>query len=487
MCGIAGFSLSPNVHINSKRLAKSLLLAIEYRGLDATGFAYLDSTGAFQVHKKDVAASDFVKRRLCLPKRSRTAIFHTRFATQGDPFWNENNHPIATGTVVGVHNGHINNDDSIFRSIETLMGVKDIRVGTVDSEAAFAALGWTNEPVCEILESLQGAASLAWLDMQSENPETLHLARVSSSPLIVGETMDGSVVFASTEDAVITACAEVGLDIIKLREIPEGEYFEVLYGFIDNVKHFDVPVSKWANYRYKAARNTAMGFEADLDDYAWDGKQWDARTAGSTPPQGKLVVVNTMGSTLDARLAAEEPEVGDNDDMRYEDWLRENNAELDRLEQKDALKDDARFASFCEQRWLHAGYLTDPMLPVPKYESTAMYLADDLNVQREAAIETWGAGLSCQTELARTTACETLKAGVRAGDPVTIELNGCRCEGNIMHTPQSFPGGWYIIRAFVFNEKRPRNHETVFVARQHYEFQVAGAYPLTPRQKELTK
>lgn len=475
MCGIAGFSLSPNANVNSKRLARSLLLSIENRGFDATGFAYLDSTGAFQVHKKDVAASDFVKKRLCLPRKARTAIMHTRFATQGDPFWNDNNHPIATGTVVGVHNGHISNDDALFRDVEELLGLKDIRIGSVDSEAAFAVLGWTNEPVTDVLEALHGTAALAWLDVRTANPETLHLARVSSSPLIVGETYDGSVIFASTQQAVVDACMTVGLDLIKLRDIPEGEYLQVLYGDIENVVHFKPPYSQWE--AWSARRRTPRGMAFEMDDYEY----------GETPPVGKVTYITSPGSGVtDARLAAEEPDFGseDADDVRYGEWLRLNSAELDRLEAKD-LKDDERFESFCAQRWLHAGYLTDPQLPVPTHDSTAMYLADDLNVARETAIEEWASQLNVSNEDVRRTTCVTLKAGVRPGDDVVTELNGCRCEGQIIHTPQTFPLGWYTIRVLLFNEKRDNNREAVYVVRKHFEFQLANVSHTITAPKEL--
>src|SRR5258708_7551026 len=107
MCGIAGASLSPNAQVNARRIAKAMLLSIESRGRDATGFAFRDVNGEFQIHKADIDATLFVKHRLCLPRNTRTWISHTRFATQGEPTFNENNHPILAGSVVGVHNGHV--------------------------------------------------------------------------------------------------------------------------------------------------------------------------------------------------------------------------------------------------------------------------------------------------------------------------------------------------------------------------------------------
>lgn len=41
---------------------------------------------------------------------------NTRDMTKGDPSNNYNSHPIVAGRIIGVHNGHIYNDDNLFRS-----------------------------------------------------------------------------------------------------------------------------------------------------------------------------------------------------------------------------------------------------------------------------------------------------------------------------------------------------------------------------------
>ncbi|MGB8213275.1 MAG: hypothetical protein WCE68_06925, partial [Anaerolineales bacterium] len=59
---------------------------------------------------------------------------HTRKATKGDPAFPANNHPLLAGAVIGVHNGHINNDDELFARYHYP------RKAHVDSEIIFRIL-----------------------------------------------------------------------------------------------------------------------------------------------------------------------------------------------------------------------------------------------------------------------------------------------------------------------------------------------------------
>jgi predicted glutamine amidotransferase len=81
------------------------------------------------------------------------AIGHCRWKTQGDEYDNLNNHPICVpakgASIVGVHNGCVDNDHILFRDIPIE------RDGLVDSEAIFKVLhylGMGSEPSLEILD-----------------------------------------------------------------------------------------------------------------------------------------------------------------------------------------------------------------------------------------------------------------------------------------------------------------------------------------------
>jgi hypothetical protein len=240
MCGISGFSLNPNDTsiTNSRTLAGKLLLGIEHRGRDATGACWINPNGGREVQKHAVTATAFV-RNLSMWKRTNDAILHTRMWTQGSPENNDNNHPIVVGPVVGVHNGGIWNDNTIFNDMRA-----DIdRIAEVDSEAAFAAIAYgigrlpQANNLMDCLEQIEGTAALAWYD-EDDDKHTLHLARVYGSPLVIAQNNFGSLFFASTEETIKEALKDVQCDIVFLETAVEGSYFEVREGRITATDKF---------------------------------------------------------------------------------------------------------------------------------------------------------------------------------------------------------------------------------------------------------
>lgn len=236
MCGLAGYSLGERVRtVDTDALVRALLLGIEPRGRDATGYAFHDGDDIW-IHKDKYRASDFVEA--VDTHGARAAIAHTRAATKGTHTKNVNNHPIDAHGLVGVHNGVIYNDDEIFDLLDAE------RYGLVDSEAAFALLYrydllGADEPH-EVLPLLEGSAALAWID-PADPPGVLHLARVASSPLVVAQTKMGSLLFASTKQAINEAALRVGFRVRYVNDIPEGSYLRVKDGRITDVRRFDVP------------------------------------------------------------------------------------------------------------------------------------------------------------------------------------------------------------------------------------------------------
>jgi glucosamine 6-phosphate synthetase-like amidotransferase/phosphosugar isomerase protein len=114
MCGIAGFTIAPGVALERTALARLLLAGIAERGTDATGYGYHAADGAVQVHKESLRLREFVEH-VAVPEGAGEAIFHVRGYTKGVPSVNDNNHPVRYGRTVVVHNGHLDNDDALFR------------------------------------------------------------------------------------------------------------------------------------------------------------------------------------------------------------------------------------------------------------------------------------------------------------------------------------------------------------------------------------
>jgi glucosamine 6-phosphate synthetase-like amidotransferase/phosphosugar isomerase protein len=242
MCGIAGFSLSVTAqHVDANRLTRALLLGIEHRGRDATGVAWHGVTeadaGEVWIHKHNVRASEFVGSLEL--DGARAAIGHTRFSTKGTPESPANNHPVEHDGIVLAHNGVIFNDDEVFAGLGS-----PERYGQVDSEAAAALIARAQDalgaPFYECLSLLEGSAALAWLKVNDE-PGTLHLARVASSPLVVAQTRLGSLLYASTRQALLEAAVKSGFRIHYINDIPEGSYLRVVNGRICEVRRFDKP------------------------------------------------------------------------------------------------------------------------------------------------------------------------------------------------------------------------------------------------------
>lgn len=253
MCGIAGFCLNAEDHIDARKLSQALLSQIVSRGRDATGAAwYNGKRNEVRYTKAAYSANTFIKTRLPLmPSGVKNVILHTRFATQGDKAFTENNHPIVIDNLVGVHNGHISNDDAILARYP-----EHKRLGQVDSEAAFVMAKYDESPL-EAFTSIQGRAALAWID--GDRGRELNLARVTDSPLCVAQTPKGSTIFASTKPLLERAMKEAGLQIEWMSELNEYEYMKIRNGAIMEYTDFK---PSWA----KDWKTTPWTWNDDLSD-----------------------------------------------------------------------------------------------------------------------------------------------------------------------------------------------------------------------------
>ena len=213
MCGIAGYSLSARSGVDRTLAAQALLAGIAERGADAVGYAYRRGEGPVTIHKQRSGASALLED-VIVPSSTSEALIHVRDYTKGHPSVEANNHPIRHGTVVGVHNGIIHNDEELmaehgFERAEPEM--------TVDSEAIFA-LAEAHDGHPRALEQLRGSMATAWLD--ERRARTIFLARGVGRPLWVGTGRE-EVLFASTKGALEVAERFLRLKLRK-REVSEG-------------------------------------------------------------------------------------------------------------------------------------------------------------------------------------------------------------------------------------------------------------------------
>jgi glutamine---fructose-6-phosphate transaminase (isomerizing) len=220
MCGIAGYSLAPDSTVDRTVAARSLLAGIAERGADAVGFAYR-SDRAVTVHKQRTGASALLDQ-IEVPQNATQLLVHVRDYTKGHPRIAGNNHPIRHGTVVGVHNGIIVNDDFLFERYEIERA--DLRM-TVDSEIIFALAERSRGRTARALEELVGSMASAWLD--EARPELL-LARGMGRPLWIGTGPQG-LLFGSTRHSLELVERYAPLRLRK-RELQEGTVIAVRDG-----------------------------------------------------------------------------------------------------------------------------------------------------------------------------------------------------------------------------------------------------------------
>ena len=229
MCGIAGYSLSPDSPIERTLAAQALLAGIAERGADAVGYAYREPGGPVRITKLRGGASGLLEDVDLTPEATH-ALIHVRDHTKGRPEIDANNHPIRHGRVVGIHNGVVENDDALLA--EYGINRHDPEM-TVDSEAIFALMEHRRHDV-RALRELRGAMAAAWVDERDD--ASLYLARGLARPLWIGQS-EGALFFASTKRALAVVQAATRARL-ALSEVREGRLLRVVDGDVARRRRF---------------------------------------------------------------------------------------------------------------------------------------------------------------------------------------------------------------------------------------------------------
>jgi glucosamine 6-phosphate synthetase-like amidotransferase/phosphosugar isomerase protein len=230
LCGIAGYSLALDSTVERTVAARALLTGIAERGADAVGYAYRCPGGSIAVHKQRSGATALLER-IGVPEEATKLLVHVRDYTKGHPSLAANNHPVRHGSVVGVHNGIIENDDELFERRRIARAEPGM---TVDSEIIFALAELSRGQTADALEQLYGSMATAWLD---EGRPELVLARGVGRPLWIGHTKR-ELFFASTRVALELVESYVGMKLRK-SELPEGTVVAVEGGTIVTRESFE--------------------------------------------------------------------------------------------------------------------------------------------------------------------------------------------------------------------------------------------------------
>ena len=214
MCGIIGYN-------GTKKCVPRLigaLEALEYRGYDSAGIAYIEN-GNVKI-SKEVGKIKNLKEIVDMNTNSTIGIGHTRWATHGG-VTKDNAHPHKIGKITLVHNGIIENYVDIKKAIEK-KGYK--YKSETDTEIAAALLNSLYEENNDMVKTLHEASkiirgSYAFVVLV-DGLDEIYVTRCAS-PMIVALSDDGNYV-ASDVPAILAFTNKYMLldeyDIVKLEK-----------------------------------------------------------------------------------------------------------------------------------------------------------------------------------------------------------------------------------------------------------------------------
>lgn len=185
MCGIVGAVAQRDV----AEILVEGLRRLEYRGYDSAGVAVVDSqSNLTRIRRlgKVQELADAVEQAEVV---GGTGIAHTRWATHGEPS-EINAHPHQSGDISVVHNGIIENHETLRELLQSRGYVFESQT---DTEVIAHLVEWELRTAASLLEAVQktvkqleGAYGTVVLDRK--DPSRLVVAR-SGSPLVIGYGM----------------------------------------------------------------------------------------------------------------------------------------------------------------------------------------------------------------------------------------------------------------------------------------------------------
>ena len=233
MCGIVGYTgKSQAFPVLIKGLQR-----LEYRGYDSAGVALMSDT--LNLYKCKGKVSDLLSHIGSENTEGNYGIGHTRWATHGEPN-DANSHPhqSMSGDLVLIHNGIIENYDSIKKELVKRGYVfksetdTEVLVNLIEEikKNENVSLG---EAVRKSLNEVIGAYAI--VIMSKSEPGTLVAAR-KSSPLVIGVGAEGDYYIASDATPIVEFTKNVVyLDDGEIAEIVPGKELRLFTAKKQNV------------------------------------------------------------------------------------------------------------------------------------------------------------------------------------------------------------------------------------------------------------
>ncbi|PTO85039.1 glutamine--fructose-6-phosphate transaminase (isomerizing) [Vibrio splendidus] len=182
MCGIVGAVAQRDV----AEILVEGLRRLEYRGYDSAGVAVVDSeSNLTRVRRlgKVQELADAVDQQHVI---GGTGIAHTRWATHGEPS-EANAHPHMSGDIAVVHNGIIENHETL-RALLQERGY--VFTSQTDTEVIAHLVEWELRTSASLVEALQKTAkqldgAYGTVAVDCKDPSRIVVAR-SGSPIVIG-------------------------------------------------------------------------------------------------------------------------------------------------------------------------------------------------------------------------------------------------------------------------------------------------------------
>jgi glucosamine--fructose-6-phosphate aminotransferase (isomerizing) len=219
MCGIVAYTGRQN----AADVLIEGLRRLEYRGYDSSGAAILNGGAPYLARTVGKVATLEERLRRDAPPGS-TGIAHTRWATHGKPT-EANAHPHAdcTGRILLVHNGIIENYQSLKKTLEaqghTFRSETDTEVLVHLVEAAYS--GDLEAAVQKALRQVQGTFGLAV--MHAGTPAEIVVAR-RGSPIVLGIGRDESLAASDVAALAQHTDQAVYLEDNEIARLRPGEF-----------------------------------------------------------------------------------------------------------------------------------------------------------------------------------------------------------------------------------------------------------------------
>lgn len=232
-CGMVGFS-GENTFDPHKIIM--LMLANMSRGMHSTGI-YNDGT----IQKDVVPAIELLSGVDLVPE----TIFmgHDRFATIGGRTLVKNAHPFRYGSIVGQHNGTLNNHWELLRNAGHSIVDYD-----VDSQVLIKLI--SEQKDLKVLQEFKGAAALIWVD---ENiPDRIYCFRNTERPLFRG--MIGKDMYISSIEESLYL---IGCDRVK----------SFKENFVYAIEHGKIVLSECKRVIKKKVKNKKKTYNQSVSNY----------------------------------------------------------------------------------------------------------------------------------------------------------------------------------------------------------------------------